>query len=216
MQQSTSVIKSALLVCIIGFSIVSAFVASGSPLAFDSVISSWVQSFKVSSLYTASKALATIGQPTVVLAATTVITVLGLAVTVFYKRSKLKMAVTQFGFLFAVNFVTYFINLLLKDLFHRPRPLPYIHSFSFPSGHSMLVFSFCMAGAYLLSKHIASQLGRQLVMIFCVVLTLLMGLSRIYLNMHYPTDVIAGFFASGIVLFLLTLLFQRLREFRNN
>lgn len=90
----------------------------------------------------------------------------------------------------------------LKYAFHRPRPVPFFghvpHSFSFPSGHSL--FSFCFYGvlAGLLADRAESRLLRVLIWTVATALVLAIGLSRIYLGVHYPSDVLAGYLGGGI------------------
>ena len=90
------------------------------------------------------------------------------------------------------------LNETLKQHFHRARPqMPWSigdeHTFSFPSGHSL--FSVVLYGtlAYLALPHAASLKRRFAILIPAVLLPLCIGISRIALGMHYPTDVLAGF-----------------------
>jgi membrane-associated phospholipid phosphatase len=93
------------------------------------------------------------------------------------------------------------LNELLKQLFHRARPDPFFGfaeppDYSFPSGHA--VMSCCIYGvaAAIVTTRIESHLGKVLVWAGAALLAALIGLSRIYLGVHYPSDVIAGFAAA--------------------
>ena len=90
------------------------------------------------------------------------------------------------------------LNETLKLHFHRARPMvPWSigdeHTFSFPSGHSL--FSCVLYGtlAYLALHRPVSTKRRVAVLAPALLLPLGIGLSRIYLGMHYPTDVLAGY-----------------------
>jgi membrane-associated phospholipid phosphatase len=110
-------------------------------------------------------------------------------------------------------------NWLLKWIFKRERPdiLPLLteSGFSFPSGHSMGSFIFYGASAYIL-VHLFSQISLKLLSVLAnVVIILLIGLSRIYLGVHYPSDVIGGFLAGGAWLAACIIIF-RLYEYRKD
>ena len=85
----------------------------------------------------------------------------------------------------------------LKQVFHRKRPeLPIIKGItnnSFPSGHALSSFIFCSILAYLIWQGNLSRPLKCLLMFLLMLLTLTIGISRIVLNVHYVTDVIAGF-----------------------
>lgn len=106
---------------------------------------------------------------------------------------------------FLFSFILFFgivLNIILKFLFHRPRPmmLPLVHetSYSFPSAHSMNSFVFYMALSYFIFKNTKSkELGLMLSFGSAIIIGLV-GLSRIYLGAHFPSDVIAGYIAGGI------------------
>lgn len=103
------------------------------------------------------------------------------------------------------------LDMSLKAGFHRPRPAPFFdtplpHSYSFPSGHAL--FSLCLYGtlAVLLRARARRPATRVAIWLLAIALIALIGLSRIYLGVHYPSDVIAGYavalvwmLAAGIV-----------------
>ncbi len=90
----------------------------------------------------------------------------------------------------------------LKYAFHRPRPVAFFgalpHTYSFPSGHAL--FSFCFYGvlAGLLVDRTRSRLLRVLIWLCAAVLVGAIGFSRIYLGVHYPSDVIAGYLTAAL------------------
>ena len=95
------------------------------------------------------------------------------------------------------------LNRVLKLSFQRPRPQPYFDlvapaSYSFPSGHALLSFCFYGAIAFMIDAHLRRSSQRIAVWLFTGALVLLVGVSRIYLGVHYASDVIAGFTSAFI------------------
>jgi len=94
------------------------------------------------------------------------------------------------------------LSVTLKFGFHRARPEAFFgtlpHSYSFPSGHAL--FSFCFFGvmAGLINARVRSLWLRALVFCAAAIMIALIGLSRIYLGVHYPSDVIAGYLTGAI------------------
>ena len=95
------------------------------------------------------------------------------------------------------------LDYILKLLFRRERPAVFFgltapHSYSFPSGHSML--SACIFGvlAAILTTRVKSRGKRAAIWAAAAVATLTIGLSRVYLGVHYPSDVVAGYSAAVI------------------
>ena len=106
--------------------------------------------------------------------------------------------------LFAITMIgAGLLNVTLKLAFKRPRPVPFFNltppeTYSFPSGHSLTSAVFFGALAAILTARIKSKRVRTGVWIVATAMFLLIGLSRIYLGVHYTTDVIAGFAAALI------------------
>lgn len=95
------------------------------------------------------------------------------------------------------------LNITLKLAFQRPRPVPFFNltapeSYSFPSGHSLASCCFFAGLAAILSGRVKRKRARTIIWTIATIMFLLIGLSRIYLGVHYTTDVIAGF-ASAMI-----------------
>ncbi len=89
------------------------------------------------------------------------------------------------------------VSILLKLGFDRPRPelvaqLTHAQSSSFPSGHAMLSAITYLTLGVLLARVHGRRRTKIFVMSFAIGLTLLIGMSRVYLGVHWPTDVLAG------------------------
>ena len=105
------------------------------------------------------------------------------------------------------------LNLLVKFLFHRERPtiehLVMQGGFSFPSGHSMGSL-ICYGGLAFLIFHLYKKSKLSLVILLAIViLILLIGLSRIYVGVHFPSDVIGGYLLGASWLTLMIGLFPK-------
>ncbi len=106
------------------------------------------------------------------------------------------------GALFALAVVgANLVDEAVKMFFHRTRPEPWFgyplpRTYSFPSGHAFVSFCFFLCLAEILIRDewpITRKLTIWLVAVLC---TFTIGLSRVYLGVHYPTDVLAGYLAA--------------------
>jgi len=125
-------------------------------------------------------------------------------VLLFFKRTR-----KTYGYpLAGVSTLSLILYTTLKGVFARPRPditlhLIYEGGFSFPSGHSMTSFVFYGFLAILLARNLVNKRkANQIAALLCI-LIFLVGFSRVYLGVHYPTDVLGGFFLGNAVLFLI-------------
>jgi undecaprenyl-diphosphatase len=95
------------------------------------------------------------------------------------------------------------VSTFTKALFHRERPelvphLSHVMTTSFPSGHSMLSAAVYLTLGALLARTVTDLRTKWYLLGVPLALTFLVGLSRVYMGVHYPTDVLAGWTA-GIV-----------------
>jgi membrane-associated phospholipid phosphatase len=95
------------------------------------------------------------------------------------------------------------LDALLKQSFRRVRPAAFFDyplptSASFPSGHAFFAASFFGGLAVLVSARVRNPLLQALIWTGAAVLILLVGLSRVYLGVHYPSDVLAGYAAATV------------------
>jgi len=122
-----------------------------------------------------------------------------------WKRAAVLLTVTMIG---AVT-----LNFVLKVSFARPRPVPFFDtplpdSYSFPSGHALYAVCFYGVLPWLVAVRIRDRSLKILIWFLAVMITLLIGLSRIYLGVHYPSDVIAGY--AGAIVWVLTVIWADL------
>ena len=102
------------------------------------------------------------------------------------------------------------LNQLLKRILQRPRPTEFRiieeTGYSFPSGHSMVIMAFYGYLIYLIYKYVKNKYVKWILIVLLSILICSIGVSRIYLGVHYTSDVLGGFLVSisYLVLFIST------------
>jgi undecaprenyl-diphosphatase len=178
----------------------------GDTTRFDLAIRNWAHQFASPAMTRAMTAISLLGYDLLIVAL-----VIALAAFAFlrWRRAAGWLAISMAGALA--------LDLALKYSFHRPRPQPFFgaapHSFSFPSGHALCSFCFYAVLAGLIAARTRSMVLRVAVGVMAAALVVAIGLSRIYLGMHYPSDVIAGYLAAAMWVATLLVL-DRWRESR--
>lgn len=99
------------------------------------------------------------------------------------------------------------ISMAAKGFFDRPRPdlVPYdsfVHTASFPSGHSMMAAVAYLTLGVLVARTLPPARLKVYVLTLAVVATLLVGISRVYIGVHWPTDVLAGWLGGVVWAFI--------------
>ncbi|MCM3039341.1 phosphatase PAP2 family protein [Paenibacillus motobuensis] len=191
------------LLCLAGFGMIAYWIGGAQIHNFDNTIISLVQGQESDSLTKIMKVFTWIGSqlPVIVILLVTLI----FLYFVLHHRSELV-------FLIIIVSGSALLNILLKQLFRRDRPS--LHrlieetGFSFPSGHSMAAFSLYGAIVFLVWKHIPYILGRIAVIVGGACLILMIGVSRIYLGVHFPSDVLGGYLISACWLTVSIWLYQ--------
>ena len=125
-----------------------------------------------------------------------------IALLLFLKNKKIGIAI-------AINLiVATILNLVLKHIVQRPRPTEYRMisetGYSFPSGHSMVSMAFYGFLIYLIYKQVEDKKLKWGLIIALSIVIVTIGISRIYLGVHYTSDVLAGFTISVSYLIVYT------------
>jgi undecaprenyl-diphosphatase len=202
--------RSELLIAILGlalavgalwfFAWIAEEMLEGSTAQFDSQVRSIVHAHSTGQVTTIMKFLTLFGSSLVM----TPLALFTLLVCYFEREfHALKMLAASFAGALVLEVV-------LKSAFHRARPVPFFDvskpsSYSFPSGHALFSFCFFAGLTAVLSPRLVHPQAKVAVWFVALVLIFGIGFSRIYLGVHYPSDVLAGY-AAGLV-WVLTLNF---------
>ncbi|MNH95795.1 Phosphatidylglycerophosphatase B [compost metagenome] len=197
------------LIFAVAFGVVALFISQQKLANFDKSIIDFIRNFESSFLTKVMKGFSWIGSAEVVL-----ILVLVLMV-VLYKVLKHRL---ELFLLVGVVAGSGLLNVLLKLIFQRARPdlhrIVDATGFSFPSGHSMGAFTLYGIIAFLIWKHLSTPFRRVSVIVLSLIMIITIGVSRIYLGVHYPSDILGGYLASGMWLAIAIWWYQRYLERR--
>ncbi|MEO6654975.1 MAG: phosphatase PAP2 family protein [Pyrinomonadaceae bacterium] len=168
-------------------------VLEGDTLAFDNAVREFIHSFANSWLTMLMQAVTFCGS-TIFLVVVAVV-VIALFLRNGHRHSAALFTVTMAG--------AVILNFVLKISFVRERPLPYFDtalptSYSFPSGHALYALCFYGSLAWIYSAHKGDRVFHFIVWIFATILIVCIGFSRVYLGVHYPSDVLAGYAAAFV------------------
>lgn len=166
-------------------------VFEGDATRFDASGRAWAYSFASPGLTRAMQLVSALGSEVLVAG---LIVSLAAFLLLRWKRAALWMVIAMAGALV--------LDLTLKAGFHRARPVPFFgavpHSYSFPSGHSLFSFCFYMVLAGLVTVRIRCLALRIVIWVVASAVVAAIGLSRIYLGVHYPSDVLAGYLSAAM------------------
>jgi undecaprenyl-diphosphatase len=167
---------------------------SGATLGFDLGVRARVHDWASPPMTVIARSLTVLGSPIFLSV------LFGIAMLVFYrlewKRPAIILAEVMAGAIVC--------NIGLKSLIQRARPEPFFgkepSSYSFPSGHAL--YSLCFYGviASVLAAHAPERAVRIGIWGAAALLIAGIGLSRVYLGVHYPSDVIAGYLSAAFVI----------------
>lgn len=155
---------------------------------FDNFVGKWITGWRTGWLTILMKWITNLGSTVWVIGFILVITLLGFRFRKRFSVIALNLAVSG----------ACILSELLKGTFHRPRPaLPWLETaggYSFPSGHALISLSLYGFLAYLVFRNMEwpRSCWRFILLFGLLLLPFLIGISRVYLGVHYPSDVLAG------------------------
>lgn len=177
-----------LAACTLAFSKLAEEMASGELASIDGSVAVWLHS------HATGFATLLLGTVTRLGGADVLLVVTLLAVLAMLRRRRLAHAALMGAALGGGEA----LNAVLKAAFERPRPsfsepLATAAGFSFPSGHAMVSLTVYGALAFVIATSVGSRRAQLLVLISAIVLVLAIGFSRVYLGVHYASDVVAAY-----------------------
>lgn len=193
------------------FTTIAYFIGNGKIEGFDLPIIAFIQGMEAPWLTTVFKTFTSIGSWYIVVPITLIVCFL--LFFVFQHR--------QQAFLFAFSIVgTIALNELLKLFFKRERPEIYrimdASGFSFPSGHTMMAFSLYAMITYIAWRNIKIVRGQIALLAAAAFMAFMIAISRIYIGVHYPSDIVGGIAISTIWVTIVITAYSLIREFQTS
>ena len=177
-----------LFICLIGFLAIAEDVFNKEIMSGDIIGYKLVSTFLISDFATPiAKFITNFGGAIFLITLTIVLLVL-------IKNKKIGISI------FSNLVIVTILNQLLKAILQRPRPTEYRiveeTGYSFPSGHSMVSMAFYGYLIYLIYKYVKNKYIKWISIVLLSILVCSIGISRIYLGVHYTSDVLGGFLIS--------------------
>lgn len=194
-------------ICFIIFSIISIYVVKGMDIYLDSIIHDIIYNNIVSTGMTSfMKVISLFGNGYIVMA-------IAMVIIIVIKDNRERINIILCLLLSSV-----FNNIILKGIFRRDRPIYMMikkTDYSYPSGHSMISTVFYGYLIYLVYKYVDNKIVRNILICFLSVMIFLICFSRIYLGVHYFSDVIGGISVGVVFLVLFIKYSNKLFNFKN-
>lgn len=183
-----------LFICLTIFVFILINVLNGSISVFDTTIYNLISSLKSNFMTVFFRTITRFGDEEVLI-------LIAILCLIFIKNRRIGSSI-------AVNLASVgLISHIIKEIVQRQRPPIELRmveesSFSFPSGHAMASMAFYGLIMYFINKNTKSKKIKNISCMILSILIFLIGISRIYLGVHYASDVLAGFMLSAVYLIL--------------
>lgn len=187
---------------LLGFLIILYFVLTRDSLILDTCITTAVYEIRTDFLTVLLKMITYLGN-------WQSIVILCLVLLIIRKTRK------QFGIPVTASALTVtLLNKVIKIMVQRPRPDITYHlikqgGYSFPSGHSITSLAVFGMLVYLIQKYVTDRKRANALTIVCSIPMIFIGISRIYLGVHYPSDVLGGWFLGMAVLMGIIIILEK-------
>ncbi len=182
------------IILLVSFIVITFFVINDNTLVLDTNIYNFISSFKTKNLTSFFKFITEFAD-------IKIICILLILFFIFIKNKIMILIPTIIGINVEI------LNLVLKFIFKRERPTVFIHlvnvvNYSYPSAHAMISMAIYGSFIYLVWNYFNNKKIKIIITIILGGLIFLIGLSRIYLGVHYFTDIISGYIVSSCYLII--------------